>query len=74
MMDRMTEHDGFSGAPRPWGRQGLGRGMLSFLPGQVIGNQRPWPAWAHSDDALVQVAGVVTQHLLPPTVPGGSMW
>lgn len=31
--------------------------MLSFVPGNTVGGSRPWPAWVHSDDALVQVAG-----------------
>lgn len=30
--------------------------MLSFLPGNTVGTSHPWPAWVHSDDALVQVA------------------
>ncbi len=27
----------------------------TFLPGQTLGEARPWPAWLHSDDALRQV-------------------
>ncbi|WP_432953373.1 aminoglycoside phosphotransferase family protein [Micromonospora haikouensis] len=38
------------------GRPGRGREVLSFLPGETVGASRPWPAWAHSDDALRQVA------------------
>jgi aminoglycoside phosphotransferase (APT) family kinase protein len=30
--------------------------VLSFLPGNTVGTRRPWPAWVHSDEALVQVA------------------
>jgi hypothetical protein len=47
---------GFTGAPRPLGVDEQGREILSYLPGEVIGTRRPWPAWVHSDDALRQVA------------------
>jgi aminoglycoside phosphotransferase (APT) family kinase protein len=33
-----------------------GREMVSFLPGQTVGNARPWPSWTHSSAALVDVA------------------
>lgn len=50
-------HDvGFDRAPRALGFDELGREVLSFLPGDVVGTMRPWPAWVHSDDALRQVA------------------
>jgi len=47
---------GFSQAPRPLGTDEHGREVLTFLPGNTVGVRRPWPAWVHSDDALVQVA------------------
>ena len=51
-------HDrGFHGAARPLGVDDRGREVLTFLPGETIGNRRPWPAWVHSDAALVEVAG-----------------
>lgn len=48
---------GFGGAPRPLGLDEQGREVVSFLPGETVGSQRPWPLWTHSDEALVQVAG-----------------
>jgi hypothetical protein len=50
------EAAGFDGAPRPLGLDADGREMVSFVPGQTVGNARPWPSWTHSDEALVDVA------------------
>jgi hypothetical protein len=50
------ESQGFPGAPRARGIDDQGREILTYLPGEVVGNQRPWPRWTHSDEALVQVA------------------
>ena len=47
---------GFDRAPRALGFDDQGREVLSHLPGDVVGDLRPWPAWVHSDDALRQVA------------------
>lgn len=44
---------GFSRAPRVLGIDEQGREVLSFLPGETVGEARPWPGWAHSDAALV---------------------
>ncbi|MEU8241291.1 aminoglycoside phosphotransferase family protein [Actinoplanes missouriensis] len=46
---------GFGGAPRPLGFDEQGREMLTYLPGEAIGGQVPWPAWARADATLVQV-------------------
>lgn len=43
-------------APRQLGVDELGREVLTLIPGETIGDQLPWPAWVHSDSALVQVA------------------
>ncbi len=53
---RHLEKAGFAGAPRALGFDEHGREVLSFLAGNTAGTARPWPAWVHSDDALVQVA------------------
>ncbi len=50
------EAAGFEGAPRALGLDADGREMVSFLPGETVGNTRPWPAWTHSGGALVDVA------------------
>ncbi len=53
---RHLEAAGFAGAPRARGYDELGREVLSFLPGETVAAARPWPRWAHSDEALSQVA------------------
>ncbi|MGX6606575.1 phosphotransferase [Micromonosporaceae bacterium Da 78-11] len=53
---RHVERAGFDGAPRALGVDGQGREILTYLPGEVVGTTRPWPAWVYSDDALGQVA------------------
>jgi hypothetical protein len=53
---RHLEAVGFDGAPRALGFDDQGREVLSFVPGEVVGTSRPWPGWAHSEDALFQVA------------------
>lgn len=50
------ESVGFEGAPRALGFDDDGRETVSFLAGETVGNARPWPAWTHSDEALVAVA------------------
>ncbi len=64
---------GFTQAPKPLGTDEHGREVLSFLPGNTVGTCRPWPAWVHSDDALVQVARWLRNYhaavasFIPPT-------
>ena len=52
---RHLEDAGFEGAPRPRGLDDQGRERLTFLPGQTLGETRPWPGWLRSEDALQQV-------------------
>jgi hypothetical protein len=47
---------GFDAAPLPLGLDEQGREVVTYLPGESVGGQRPWPDWTHSDEALVQVA------------------
>lgn len=50
------EARGFAGASRPLGIDSRGREILSYLEGETTGSRKPWPAWVHTDEALVQVA------------------
>jgi Phosphotransferase enzyme family len=50
---RHLEAVGFAGAPRAVGIDEEGREVLTYLDGCTVGNSRPWPAWAHSQTALV---------------------
>ncbi len=52
---RHLEDAGFAGAPRARGFDDQGRECLTFLPGQTLGETRPWPDWLRSDGALRQV-------------------
>ncbi len=45
----------FPGAPRALGIDEHGREVLTFLPGITVGDDEPWPAWVHSDEALIDV-------------------
>ena len=52
---RHLEARGFAGAPRVLGLDEQDREVLTYLPGETVGTSRPWPAWVHSDEALVEV-------------------
>jgi hypothetical protein len=52
---RHLEDAGFDAAPRALGFDGEGREMLTFLPGETIGDRDPWPAWVWADALLAQV-------------------
>jgi aminoglycoside phosphotransferase len=52
---RYLEDAGFDGAPRALGFDDQGREMLTYLPGETIGDRTPWPGWASADSMLVQV-------------------
>ena len=40
---RHLEQAGFDGAPHALGFDDQGREMLSYLPGETIGDRSPWP-------------------------------
>jgi hypothetical protein len=52
---RHLEQAGVDGVPRALGFDEQGRQMLTYLPGEVIGDRDPWPAWVYADSTLVQV-------------------
>jgi phosphotransferase family enzyme len=52
---RYLEDAGFDGAPRALGFDDQGREMLTYLPGDTVGDQLPWPEWVFADATLVQV-------------------
>lgn len=54
---RHLEGVGFERAPRALGFDEWGREVLSYLPGEVVGSMRPWPAWVYGEDALREVGG-----------------
>src|SRR3954447_26610554 len=52
---RHLEAGGLDSAPRALGFDGQGREMLSYLPGETIGDRDPWPGWTSADSMLTQV-------------------
>jgi Phosphotransferase enzyme family len=46
---------GFCGAPRPVPSSSEHADAVTYLDGQTVGAQRPWPAWVYTDEALGQV-------------------
>jgi hypothetical protein len=52
---RHLEDAGFDAAPRALGFDDQGREMLTYLPGETIGDRDPWPGWALADSMLTQV-------------------
>ncbi len=52
---RHLEDVGFDDAPRALGFDDQGREMLTYLPGDTVGDREPWPAWVWSDTTLIQV-------------------
>jgi hypothetical protein len=52
---RHLEHADVDGVPRALGFDEQGRQMLTYLPGEMIGETDPWPAWVYADSTLVQV-------------------
>lgn len=51
---RHLEGCGFDAAPRVLGIDDRGREMLSYIEGETVGVDDPWPAWWRVDDTLVQ--------------------
>src|SRR3954453_8954574 len=52
---RHLEDVGFDGAPRALGFDDQGREMLTYLPGDTVGDKAPWPEWVFAESTLVQV-------------------
>ena len=52
---RHLEAADIDGVPRALGFDEQGRQMLTYLPGEVIGDRAVWPDWVYTDSTLVQV-------------------
>jgi hypothetical protein len=50
---RHLEGCGFDAAPRVLGIDDRGREMLTYIEGETVGVDDPWPAWWRADDTLV---------------------
>ena len=56
---RHLEAAEFDAAPRVVGVDEDGREVLSFIEGETVGDDDPWPAWWRADDTLVQAVGLL---------------
>lgn len=68
---------GFDAAPHPLGRDEKGREVLSFVPGETVGSQRPWPDWCWSDDTLIEVGRLLRRYheaVADFVQPPGTRW
>jgi hypothetical protein len=69
---RHLEHAEVDGVPRALGFDEQGRQMLTYLPGEMIGDRTAWPAWAYADSTLIQVGQWIrrvhdaTANFIPP--------
>jgi Phosphotransferase enzyme family len=71
------ESVGFDRAPRALGFDEQGREVLSYLPGEVVGETRPWPAWVYGEDALREVGGWLREFheaVAGFVPPAGAVW
>lgn len=55
------EDVGFDAAPRVLGIDEHGREVLTFIPGETVG-EPPWPEWIWSDAVLKKTAGLLRQY------------
>lgn len=82
---RHLEHAGFDGAPRVVATDEDGRGVLTFIEGEVLaagrawepGKPTPWPTWAQAEECLVATARLLrTFHDVAATFapPQEAVW
>jgi hypothetical protein len=55
---------GFTLGPEPLGFDGTGREILSYVPGQTVGNSLPWPDWVWDESLLAEVAQATARYHL----------
>lgn len=55
LLEHLRER-GFHECPRVDGIDEQGREILSYLPGETVGSQKPWPIWTRSLQTLLDVA------------------
>jgi hypothetical protein len=74
---RHLEAAGFPDAPRALGIDEQGREMLTYVPGEVIGDRWPWPDWVYTESTLVQVGEWLRRlhdHTAGFVPPGEEIW
>lgn len=59
---RHVRDRGFDLAPEPFGHDDRGREVLSYIPGQTVGDDLPWPGWVWADDLLSEVGRATARY------------
>jgi aminoglycoside phosphotransferase (APT) family kinase protein len=68
---RYLEDVGFDGAPRVLGFDDQGQEVLSYLEGDTVGDDLPWPSWVHSAGQRWQPGLVHGHH---DAAPYNAVW
>jgi hypothetical protein len=53
---------GFTLGPQPLGFDGAGREILSYVPGQTVGDSLPWPDWVWEETLLASVGRATARY------------
>ncbi len=53
---------GFTSGPEPLGFDEQGREVLSYIPGETVGDSLPWPDWAWDEDLLAAVGQATARY------------
>ena len=59
---RHVRSRGFLLGPVPQGLDRAGREVLSYLPGETIGESMPWPDWVWEEDMLGQIGRIAADY------------
>lgn len=70
---RHVRERGFELGPEPAGLDEQGREVLSYIPGQTVGDSIPWGSWVWDDALLVEVGRATAQYhrAVADFLPGG---
>jgi Ser/Thr protein kinase RdoA (MazF antagonist) len=76
LLEHLRER-GFHACPRVHGIDERGREILSYLPGETVGSQKPWPVWTRSEQTLMDVADWLRRYhraVADFVQPPGTRW
>jgi Ser/Thr protein kinase RdoA (MazF antagonist) len=59
---RHLRESGFGLAPEPLGIDDQGREVLSYIPGDTVGDTLPWQSWVWDDELLTQVGRATARY------------
>lgn len=76
LLDHLARR-GFAECPRVLGFDESGREILSYLPGETVGSETPWPSWTRTERTLVQAARLIRRYhdaVADFVQPPGTCW